>query len=269
MADLMSGPNAPLTRALIFCGWRCITTDWLINPQHDLANPDFQQELHEMLKQADCICAALDCSTKSRAREIPRRFEDGRPAPKPLRSDDHPTGLPNLRGRDLRRVTRDNQACDFVLQEIQNCPIEVEHHFVRIQRGAFAGSFSGRSRCWVPVTGTIPAMQPAASWAHGANSSDSGTTSRRSPSGRHSNVTISTIQMSGSRTRWTGSGFSPVMRRLSTRPHSPSLLRFLPVGGRCAPVELSYVSLVCHRLRPWADANTGYTTILEQCAAGL
>ena len=119
MADLMSGPNAPLTRAFIFCEWRCITIDWLINPQHDLANPDFQQELHEMLQQADCICAALDCSTKSRGREIPRRFEDGRPAPKPLRSDEYPTGLPHLRGRDLRRVTRDNQACDFVLQEIQ------------------------------------------------------------------------------------------------------------------------------------------------------
>ena len=119
MADLMSGPNAPLTRAFIFCGWRCITIDWLINPQHDLANLEFQRELHEMLKQADCICAALDCSTKSRAREIPRRFEDGRPAPKPLRSDERPTGLPHLRGSDLRRVTKDNQACDFVLQEIQ------------------------------------------------------------------------------------------------------------------------------------------------------
>ena len=119
MADLMSGPNAPLTRAFIFCGWRCITIDWLINPQHDLAHPAFQQELHETLQQADCICAALDCSTKSRAREIPRKFEDGRPAPKPLRSDEHPTGLPHLRGSDLRRVTKDNQACDFVLQEIQ------------------------------------------------------------------------------------------------------------------------------------------------------
>ena len=59
MADLMSGPNAPLTRAFIFCGWRCITIDWLINPQHDLAHPEFQQELHEMLQQADCICATV------------------------------------------------------------------------------------------------------------------------------------------------------------------------------------------------------------------
>ena len=131
----MSGPTAPLTRAFIFCGWRCITIDWLINPQHDLANPDFQQELHEMLQQADCICAALDCSTKSRAREIPRRFEDGRPAPKPLRSDEYPTGLPHLRGRDLRQVTRDNQACDFV-------PIEEARHFVRTRR-ACTGNFPG------------------------------------------------------------------------------------------------------------------------------
>ena len=47
MADLMAGPNAPLTKAFLFCGWECITVDWLIDPSHDLANPLRQASLHE------------------------------------------------------------------------------------------------------------------------------------------------------------------------------------------------------------------------------
>ena len=63
--------------------------------------------------------AAFDCSTKSRAREIPRTFQDGRPAPQPLRTESQPEGLPNLSARDAQRVRVDNQACAFVLDEIQ------------------------------------------------------------------------------------------------------------------------------------------------------
>ena len=46
-------------------------------------NPLRQQSLHEQLSEVDFICAAFDCSTKSRAREIPQKFEDGRPCPAP------------------------------------------------------------------------------------------------------------------------------------------------------------------------------------------
>ena len=63
--------------------------------------------------------AAFDCSTKSRAREIPRSFSDGRPAPKPLRSNDYPLGLPSLQGEQRDRVDTDNAACAFILDEIQ------------------------------------------------------------------------------------------------------------------------------------------------------
>ena len=65
------------------------------------------------------MAAALDCSTKSRAREIRRTFEDGRRAPGPLRSDDHPEGLPELTGGDLERVTKDNVACAWALNQLQ------------------------------------------------------------------------------------------------------------------------------------------------------
>ena len=65
------------------------------------------------------LAAAFDCSTKSRAREIPRHFEDGRPAAKPLRSEALPEGLAGPSKRDQERVDQDNKACAFALQAIQ------------------------------------------------------------------------------------------------------------------------------------------------------
>ena len=118
MADLMAGPNAPLSKAFIWCGWAAITVDWLLDPSHDLADIRRQESLHSQLQSVCFIAAALDCSTKSRAREIPRTFQEGRPAPKPLRSEDWPEGLPNLPVHQAKRVQDDNAACDFVLQEI-------------------------------------------------------------------------------------------------------------------------------------------------------
>ena len=66
------------------------------------------------------FCAAMDCSTKSRAREIPRAFDDGRPAPRPLRSMEYPEGLPDLSPAEDERVRVDNTACSFILTETQN-----------------------------------------------------------------------------------------------------------------------------------------------------
>ena len=119
VADLFCGPNLPLSKAFLWCGWRTLSVDWLLDKSHDLSNPLRQQSLHDQLSEVDFICAAFDCSTKSRARQIPRRFEDGRPCPAPLRSEQHPDGLPTLQGRDLQRVRTDNQACEFILEEIR------------------------------------------------------------------------------------------------------------------------------------------------------
>ena len=93
--------------------------DILLDPTHDLSDATRQAILSEQLQEADCIMAALDCSTKSRAREIQLHFSDGRPGPKPLRSSEHPEGLPGLNPRDAARVERDNKAAEFVLEEIQ------------------------------------------------------------------------------------------------------------------------------------------------------
>eukprot|EP00435_Cladocopium_sp_Y103_P009381 s366_g2.t1 len=123
-ADLMCGPNAPLSQAFLFCGWRTMQVDWLLDPIHDLADPARQASLGPQLDECDFVAAALDCSTKSRAREIPRVFEDGRKAPGPLRSDRYPEGLPNLSSKDQRRVDTDNQACAWVLPQLQKAADE-------------------------------------------------------------------------------------------------------------------------------------------------
>ena len=90
----------------------------MLDRSHDLSNSLRQQSLHEQLQSVCFIAAALDCSTKSRAREIPRDFGDGRPPPRPLRSEQHPLGLPELTGSQQTRVEQDNAAASFVLSEI-------------------------------------------------------------------------------------------------------------------------------------------------------
>ena len=119
MADLFAGPHAPLCKAFLFCGWRCLPVDVKLDASHDLSNPLRQDSLRGQLDQID-FTAAFDCSTESRAREIPRPFQDGRPAPKPLRSEALPEGLAGLSKKDQARVDRDNQACAFVLRAIQD-----------------------------------------------------------------------------------------------------------------------------------------------------
>lgn len=115
----MSGPTAPLSKAFLWCGWRCLPVDWLLDPSHDLSHPLRHKSLADQLQSVDFICAAMDCSTKSRAREIPRVFDDGRPAPKPLRSEEFPEGLPSLTQSQQNRVDADNSATEFLLDQIQ------------------------------------------------------------------------------------------------------------------------------------------------------
>ena len=135
----MCGPGAPVSKALLWCGWKVIPIDILLEPDHDLGEQSMQRCLHTKLQEVDCIMAALDCSTKSRAREIPIHFSDGRPGPKPLRSVDFPEGLPDLPHKDALRVRRDNVAADFVLDEI---------HSLAQRGGATIRENPGRSLHW-------------------------------------------------------------------------------------------------------------------------
>ena len=64
MADLMSGPNCPVTKAFLFCGWRALAVDWLFGEEHDLSKPSCQEAIAEQLKDACFLVVAMDCSTK-------------------------------------------------------------------------------------------------------------------------------------------------------------------------------------------------------------
>ena len=118
MIDLMSGPHAPLAKGFIMAQWRALAVDRLFGKHHDLSDTAVQAELHDTFKEADFMWAALDCSTKSGARNIPSKIP-GRKLPPPLRSKEHPMGLPGLQGSDKERVTTDNDACEFVLSELK------------------------------------------------------------------------------------------------------------------------------------------------------
>ena len=71
MADLMSGPNCPVTKEFLF-GWRALTVDWLFGEGHDLSKLSCKEAIAEQLKDACFLVVAVDCSIKSRAREIGR-----------------------------------------------------------------------------------------------------------------------------------------------------------------------------------------------------
>jgi len=107
--DMFSGPNCPLSKAMMWCGWKIISPiDIAIDEDFDVTRPAVQKAIIAQLHQVHATCAAMDCSTKTRAREK-------QPGPLPLRTEQYPRGLPDLCGKDLTRVTVDNEASDFSL----------------------------------------------------------------------------------------------------------------------------------------------------------
>ena len=115
----MSGPNSPLAKAFEMSGWRILAVDLLFGEEHDLSKLDNQEAIRRHLKRADFIWAAIDCSDKTRIREIPRKHADGRAMPLPLRSKEFPMGVPELQGHDKERVAASNAASEFILGELR------------------------------------------------------------------------------------------------------------------------------------------------------
>ena len=79
MTDPMAGPNAPLAKAFISCGWGCLTVDWLLDPSQDLADERRQQSLSRQLEEVIFIAAAIDCSERSLQLRSPGDPEAPRP----------------------------------------------------------------------------------------------------------------------------------------------------------------------------------------------
>jgi len=124
MIDIMSGPNYPLTKAFAMSGWRVLAIDLLFGQDHDLSDLSNQVTIRDHFQHADFAWAALDCSDKSRIREIPevqykRNPRTGNTLPTPLRSEKFPMGLPDLQGYDKERVAASNEASEFILGELR------------------------------------------------------------------------------------------------------------------------------------------------------
>ena len=110
--DLLSGPNYPLTQAFAWAGWRTMQPlDLKIDPDFNLNHSSVRKAIAAKLPECHLCSAAMDCSTKSRVREI--AMPGG--GPQPLRSNKYPRGLPSLKPADKARVDADNQCSDFLL----------------------------------------------------------------------------------------------------------------------------------------------------------
>ena len=86
----------------------------------DLTSEHGQSLLWRMLEQHNVVAVHLGppCGTSSRARDIRRKSG---PDPQPLRSEQHPDGLPHLVGKDLLRVTLANQLYDITARVYEFC----------------------------------------------------------------------------------------------------------------------------------------------------
>ena len=111
----MGGQNAPVSRALQWCGWDVCLVDWAVGgADHDVSQPLVRQSIKEQVAQADATIVAMDCGTYSRVREVPRR---GRGTAPPCRNTQHPEGYPWLRRTDpplARQVEQANSNSGFL-----------------------------------------------------------------------------------------------------------------------------------------------------------
>ena len=143
--DLLSGPNYPLSQAFYWAGWKVVQPiDLQIDADFDITNSSVQKALAHILPKCHLVSTAMDCSTKSRIREIAL---PGKRAPQPLRSERHPRGLPTLSPEQAQRVDTDNAASDFQLA-VQHV---MDHH----GRGAFRENprrslhWKDPNECWM------------------------------------------------------------------------------------------------------------------------
>lgn len=103
--DLLSGPRFSLSVAFQWAGWKVLhPVDFALGPEFDLTSVSTQHAVANVLPSVSLYSCAMDCSTKSRIREIPLA---GKSAPRPLRSEDHPRGCPGLPAGLQSRVDSD------------------------------------------------------------------------------------------------------------------------------------------------------------------
>ena len=124
--ELCAG-SAGLSAALRRTGFQVIPVDHKSNRHHpkvactciNLAHPSAFSILRALIDNSGVVYvhAAPPCGTASRAREKPISAEllrSGAPCPRPLRSDEHPAGLPDLTPNERVRVEAANKIYDLV-----------------------------------------------------------------------------------------------------------------------------------------------------------
>ena len=172
LLDVFSGVHAPLSKAFLWCQWEIITPiDIEIDQDLDVSRPAVRRAIQAVLPRVATIAGAMSCATKSRAREK-------RPGPPPLRSEEHPRGLPGLDEGQQARVDADNYSSDYLLA-LQHWDINrTSHVFARTRSGLCTGGTRSSSTCARRIIGRIRTTMHASSEALDAKPKSSAATSR-------------------------------------------------------------------------------------------
>ena len=130
LLDVFCG-TAGVAAAFIQLGGEALGLDHIVDKKRvrgpvskvDLCKQENQDMVLKWLDgKIDAVMLAPPCGTSSRAREIPI-FQSGkkRKAPRPLRSNKWPDGLPHLRGLDATKVRLANKLYQFTRKVIDKC----------------------------------------------------------------------------------------------------------------------------------------------------
>ena len=110
--EYFSGEEFLLTRSLQAFGWHCMRPiDWALNPADDLADDNVQAAQLKCLGfDIDVAWFGIDCRNFSRVRDIPMK------GMRPVRSDAHPAGLPDLPTKLAEDINSSNNLASFVVR---------------------------------------------------------------------------------------------------------------------------------------------------------
>ena len=123
--ELFAGRGS-LSKSMIQAGFEVISVDHeVIQPLAPIVSLDLSSKDGQLLcwqivtnPRVFAIHLGLPCGTSSRARDkpVPQSLrQQGAPSPMPLRSAEHPLGLPSLAGTNLQRVKAANILYEFAL----------------------------------------------------------------------------------------------------------------------------------------------------------
>ena len=112
--EVFSG-SGRLAAAAASAGFHVLCWDINMGPQYDLLSWSARRVLHRFFLSACAVHFGLPCNTYS----VARRGKPGSGMPEPLRSREHPLGLPNLKLADHLKVQSANRLLRWVVSWIR------------------------------------------------------------------------------------------------------------------------------------------------------